>query len=262
MSLEEVCDAIIQLLPSSENNLGFVSPTHFVVHMISIVEELRKRGSNPTIVYNTNGYELPETIRSLEGLVDVWLPDFKYSDDDLAEALSQAPDYSQYALRSIKEMVHQAGTTLHTDDLGIARRGIIIRHLVLPGFADKSIGVLRLISENLSPNLHISLMSQYYPPDNPAFAHSVTGKEEKNRRFETATKEQNQSLTRTFPDKVGSVAAKIADHRSLTRTITREEYETVVDSFHAFDFSRGWVQDFESQRTYRPDFSKGNPFER
>ena len=70
-SLDEVCDAIIELLPLSENNLGFVSPTHFVLQMISIVEELRLRGFYPTIVYNTNGYELPETIRSLEGLVDV-----------------------------------------------------------------------------------------------------------------------------------------------------------------------------------------------
>ena len=130
------------------------------------MNELKKRGHNPTIVYNTNGYELPETIRSLDGIVDVWLPDFKYSDDDLASELSGASEYSKYALSSLKEMVHQVGTTLHTDDRGIARRGIIIRHLVLPGFVDNSIGVLRLIAEDLSPNLHISLMSQYYPPDN------------------------------------------------------------------------------------------------
>jgi putative pyruvate formate lyase activating enzyme len=255
MSLEEVCDTIIELLPFSENNLGFVSPTHFVVQMISIVEELKKRGSNPTIVYNTNGYGLPETIRSLEGIVDVWLPDFKYSDDDLAVALSQAPDYSQYALRSIKEMVHQAGTTLHTDDQGIARRGIIIRHLVLPGFVDNSIGVLRLISENLSPNLHISLMSQYYPPDNPAFAHPGTGNGEKNRRSQIA------NLSLQLNSRLNS-AHEVSGRKSLSRPITREEYETVVDSFHAFGFSRGWFQDFESHRNYRPDFSKGNPFER
>ena len=165
MSLDEVCEAIIELLPHSENNLGFVSPSHFVLQMVSIVEELRRRGHHPTIIYNTNGYDLPETIRSLEGIVDVWLPDFKYSDDSLARELSQAPDYSRFALESLKAMVHQAGTTLHTDDRGIARRGIIIRHLVLPGFAENSIGVLKLIAEHISPNLHISLMSQYYPPE-------------------------------------------------------------------------------------------------
>ena len=165
MTAGEVCDEIIRLLPLSENNLGFVSPTHFVPQMVSIVEELRRRGHNPTIIYNTNGYELASTLRLLDGIVDVWLPDFKYSDDVLALGLSGAPGYSEYALAALKEMVHQAGTTLHTDDRGIARRGIIIRHLVLPGFVENSLGVLKLIAEQISPNLNISLMSQYYPPD-------------------------------------------------------------------------------------------------
>ena len=163
MTVNEVCDAIIELLPMSEGNLGFVSPSHFVPQMVSIIEELWRRGHHPTIVYNTNGYDLPETIMSLEGFVDVWLPDFKYSDDNLAVELSEAPGYSAYALAALKAMVHQVGTTLQTDDRGIARRGIIVRHLVLPGFVQNSIGVLKLISEELSPNLHISLMSQYYP---------------------------------------------------------------------------------------------------
>ena len=187
MNLDEVCDAIIELLPQSENNLGFVSTSHCVLQMVSIVKELRRRGHHPTIIYNTNGYDLPETIRSLEGIVDVWLPDFKYSDDTLARELSQAPDYSRFALESLKAMVHQAGTTLHTDDRGIAWRGIIIRHLVLPGFTENSIGALKLISKELSPNLHISLMSQYYPPENIQLD---------NRKYETSTHEQDQSRTR------------------------------------------------------------------
>ena len=145
-----------------------------------------RRGHHPTIIYNTNGYDLPETIRSLEGIVDVWLPDFKYSDDNLARELSQAPDYSRFALESLKAMVHQAGTTLHTDDRGIARRGIILRHLVLPGFVENSTGVLKLIAEHISPNLHISLMSQYYPPEIIQL---------ENRKFETAT----QMLSRINP---------------------------------------------------------------
>jgi len=254
MSLDEICDAIIELLPLSENNLGFVSPTHFVLQMISIVEELRKRGFYPTIVYNTNGYELPETIRSLEGIVDVWLPDFKYSDDDLAVALSEAPHYSQFALKALKEMVHQVGTTLHTDDVGIARRGIIIRHLVLPGFAKNSTDVLNLIAEHLSPNLHLSLMSQYYPPDNPALTFSGPGVKERIHKFETATKKQDQSRTRR-------VGTQIANHKFLHSPISREEYETVVRTFHALGFTRGWLQEYESHRTYRPDFSKQHPFE-
>ena len=237
MSLDEVCDAIIGLLPQSENNLGFVSPSHFVLQMIMIVEELRKRGYFPTVIYNTNGYDLPETIRSLEGIVDVWLPDFKYSDDDLAVALSDTPHYSHFALKALKEMVHQVGTTLHTDESGIARRGIIIRHLVLPGFVENSLGVLRLIAEYLSPNLHISLMSQYYPSDRPSPAHPVIGGGEKPQE------------------------PQIANCQSLNRTISRLEYEPVIDRFHSLGFTHGWLQEFDSHQIYRPDFSKDQPFE-
>ncbi len=229
MTLEDVCDAIIELLPLSEGNLGFVSPSHFVPQMVSIVEELRKRGHRPTIVYNTNGYDLPETIRSLEGIVDVWLPDFKYSDDNLAIELSEAPGYSANATAALKAMVHQVGTTLQTDDRGIARRGIIVRHLVLPGLVQNSIGVLNLISEELSPNLHISLMSQYYPPEYLRF---------------------NLSIRKS----------QIANRKSLLRTITHAEYHEVLDAFHNFGFSRGWLQDYDSHLTYRPDFSNKEPF--
>lgn len=258
MSLDEVCNAIIDLLPHSENNLGFVSPTHFVLQMISIVEELRKRGHFPTIIYNTNGYDLPETIRLLEGIVDVWLPDFKYSDNNLAIDLSQAPDYSRYALTSLKEMMHQAGTSLHTDDRNIARRGISIRHLVLPGFTGNSIGVLRLIAEHLSSNLYVSLMSQYYPPDrlmNSKFEPATKGKS----RIRSVGK-QDQSRTHTCPDVVVSVGTQIANRKSLHRPLTRKEYEYVVDEFHALGFTRGWLQEYESHRTYRPNFSKDQPF--
>lgn len=250
MSLDEVCDAIADLLPLSENNLGFVSPTHFLLQMVSIVKELRSRGLSPTIVYNTNGYELPETIRSLEGIVDVWLPDFKYSDDALAESLSLAPDYSLYALRSVKEMMRQVGTTLHTDDRGIARRGIIIRHLVLPGFVDNSIGVLRLISENLSPNLHISLMSQYYPPDNPAFIYLKS-------KFSHDESQEGYPLLR-----VRNRTSDIEHGESLYRTVTRKEYKAVIGSFYSLGFTHGWLQDPISHKNYRPDFSKDNPFGR
>ena len=228
MTPGEVCDEIIRLLPLSENNLGFVSPTHFVPQMVSIVEELRQRGHNPTIIYNTNGYELASTLRTLEAIVDVWLPDFKYSDDALALELSSAPRYSEYAMAALKEMVHQVGTTLHTDDRGIARRGIIIRHLVLPGLVENSVGVLKLIAEQLSHNLHISLMSQYDPPD------------------------RILELNRN---------SQIPNRKSLHRPITRHEYETTIEAFHALGFTRGWLQEYESHRNYRPDFSRDHPFE-
>jgi putative pyruvate formate lyase activating enzyme len=237
MTLDEVCDAIIELLPMSEGNLGFVSPSHFVPQMVSIIEELWKRGHHPTIVYNTNGYDLPETIMSLEGFVDVWLPDFKYSDDNLAVELSEATGYRAYALAALKAMTYQVGVTLQTDENGIARRGIVVRHLVLPGLVQNSIGVLKLISEELSPNLHISLMSQYYPTEN-------------NMRF------TNPDLHFKFPNP----KSQIANRKSLLRPITRLEYETVLDAFHSLGFSRGWLQEYNSHFTYRPHFSREDPF--
>jgi putative pyruvate formate lyase activating enzyme len=246
MSLDEVCDAIIELLPLSENNLGFVSPTHFTLQMVSIVEELRRRGYNPTIFYNTNGYDLPETLRTLEGIVDVWLPDLKYSNDRLAEELSQAPHYSEYALAALKEMVRQVGTTLHTDDRGIARRGIIIRHLVLPGQVGNSIGVLELIADNFSPNLHLSLMSQYYPPDNLL---------SQNRTSHIA------NLNLQHGSRLNPVH-EMSGRKFLHRIVTRQEYKAVIDSFHDLGFIHGWLQDYQSHQDYRPDFSKEHPFER
>jgi putative pyruvate formate lyase activating enzyme len=232
MTLDEVCDAIIELLPMSEGNLGFVSPSHFVPQMVRIIEEMWRRGHHPTIVYNTNGYDLEETIRSLESFVDVWLPDFKYSDDNLAVELSEAPGYSAYALAALKAMAHQVGVTLQTDDQGIARRGIIVRHLFLPGMVQNCIGVFKLISEELSPNLHISLMSQYYPPTDYS-------------RFKLFANRKSQ----------------IANRKSLLLPITHQEYEAVLDSFHSLGFSHGWLQDYKSHLSYRPDFSKENPFE-
>jgi len=246
MTLGEVCNTIIELLPLSENSLGFVSPTHFVSQMAMIVEELRRRGHNPTIVYNTNGYDLPETLRTLEDIVDVWLPDFKYSDVSLAEDLSQAPGYSKYALAALKEMVHQVGTSLHTDDRGIARRGIIIRHLVLPGFMENSIGVLKCIAEELSPNLHLSLMSQYYPTEKLLGLPSLNS-------GGAVRKNEEGGLTSTSSEPLVM--------RSLDRTVTHEEYKLIFEKFSSFGFTNGWLQDFESNLSYRPDFSDENPFE-
>lgn len=269
MTLDKVCDAIIELLPLSENNLGFVSPTHFVPQMLSIVQELKRRGYQPTIVYNSNGYELPEIIKSLEDIVDVWLPDFKYSDDNLALELSDAPDYSRHALAAIKAMMHQTGVTLQTDDRGIARRGLIIRHLVLPGFVENSIGVLKLIAEDLSPNLHISLMSQYYPPDkllniSPPKLGGVRRLQSPGGGMSTMNLEPatlNFESPSTEPFSLSQISLKPWNIETLKHPITSSEYNFVISAFRSFGFSHGWLQDFDSHLSYRPDFSKENPFE-
>jgi len=164
MTLETAVNKIIDILDKGIPALGFVSPSHQIPQMLSIIEELNKRSYKPIIVYNSNGYDKAESLRELEGIVDVYLPDFKYSDSVLSKELSDAPDYPATALKAIKEMYRQKGSLLITNDSGYAESGLIIRHLILPGIAQNSIRLFKTISEELSPKVHISLMSQYYPP--------------------------------------------------------------------------------------------------
>lgn len=164
-SCQQAATRIARFLCNGEgiNTVGFVSPTHQVFQMKTIIDLLRKRGYNPTIIYNTNAYDDPETLRELEGYVDIYLPDYKYSDPELAVRLSSAPDYPDKALAAIKEMYYQKGSRLVLNDEGIAESGLIIRHLVLPNHVENSINALKNIAYDISPNIHISLMSQYYP---------------------------------------------------------------------------------------------------
>lgn len=164
MTLESAVNKIAVILDKGIPSLGFVSPTHQIPQMLSIIEELKRRGYSPVIVYNSNGYDKAEILKELEGIVDVYLPDFKYSDPVMSKELSDAPDYPRTALAAIREMYRQKGSLLITNDSGYLESGLIIRHLVLPGLAQNSIRLLNAIAEELSPKVHISLMSQYYPP--------------------------------------------------------------------------------------------------
>ncbi len=163
MDLTSVLDEIEVLLNQGVSTVGFVSPSHVVPQVKAIIEGLHSRGHNPVFVYNTNGYDKAETIRSLDGIIDIYLPDFKYISPLIAASYSDAYDYPEFALKSIKEMYFQKGSTLRTDDGGKALNGLLIRHLVLPGHASESKLVLKMIAEKLSTGINISLMSQYHP---------------------------------------------------------------------------------------------------
>jgi putative pyruvate formate lyase activating enzyme len=162
MKLEEVIGQVTAILDSGINRVGFVSPSHFIPQVKIIIQCIHSLGYKPVWVFNTNGYDKVSTLRSLEGLIDVYLPDLKYMERGLAGEYSDAPDYPEVATAALKEMFRQKGATLHFGDDGTATSGIIIRHLVLPGHKENSTKVLNFIEE-LSPNLYISLMSQYYP---------------------------------------------------------------------------------------------------
>ncbi|NJO70157.1 MAG: hypothetical protein HC830_13525 [Bacteroidetes bacterium] len=145
--------------------VGFVSPSHFIPHVKAIINALRNEGLNPTFVYNSNGYDKVESLKSLETYIDVYLPDFKYMEPDLSLAFSQARNYPETAGAAIKEMHRQKGSSLRLNDAGLAESGLIIRHLVLPNAVENSVKVLQYLAEEISERLHISLMSQYFPTD-------------------------------------------------------------------------------------------------
>jgi len=162
-SLAQATEAIVAILATGVDRLGFVSPSHMVPQMVAIVKEVHRRDFHPVIVYNSNGYDRVATLQSLEEWVDVYLPDYKYSDPVLAAKLSGAPDYPEVAAAALVEMYRQKGNVLHLDDQGMAERGLIVRHLVLPGAVANSLRVLRFLADELSPRLTLSLMSQYQP---------------------------------------------------------------------------------------------------
>ena len=163
MDLDTIIRQIGYVLNMGMNIVGFVSPTHFTPHVKVIIKAMHEKGMKPTIVYNSNGYDKVDTLKSLEGMVDVYLPDFKYMDPGLAREYSGSGNYPEVALDALREMYRQKGSTLVVDNEGYAMTGIVIRHLVLPGHKENSIQVLKTIASEVSNNLHISLMSQYHP---------------------------------------------------------------------------------------------------
>lgn len=164
-NLEQVVDDIISILDTGIGNVGFVSPTHYLPQMKAIIASLNERGRFPVIVYNTNAYDRVEELQKLKGLVDVYLPDFKYMDRTISKLFSDAGNYPEVALKAIDEMYKQVGEQLVLDNNGKAKSGLVIRHLVLPGHIENSKRVLSAIFDKWSNNIAISLMSQYYPVD-------------------------------------------------------------------------------------------------
>lgn len=154
----ELRAAFERLIDEGVQNINLVTPTHFLPDILPALEPKLP----VPIVYNCGGYESVETLRQLEGKIDIYLPDFKYSDNLLAMKLSSAPDYFETAAAAILEMYRQVGKPVIEDEQ--LRRGVLVRHLVLPGFVDNSLGVLDWIAEHFkSGDILFSLMSQYVP---------------------------------------------------------------------------------------------------
>ncbi|MBI4379006.1 MAG: radical SAM protein [Nitrospinae bacterium] len=162
ISFESLAEIMIELQSKGCHNINLVSPSHFTAQIVKTVEIAAQRGLKIPLVYNTNGYDSLETLKPLDGIIDIYLPDIKYSDDMRSFECSGAKDYVKHSRASILEMKRQAGN-LEVDDNGIAIKGLIIRHLVLPNGLAGSKESLNFISENIGRETFLSLMWQYFP---------------------------------------------------------------------------------------------------
>lgn len=162
VTIEELANIFLKLQQEGANNINLVTPTMYAYQIIEAIKLARMKVLNLPIIYNSNGYENVETLRDLRGYVDVYLPDLKYYADELAIKYSKAPNYFKIATKAILEMINQVGLP-EFDENGMIKKGVIIRHLVLPGHIQNSKHILKWLKENVEGNAYVSVMAQYFP---------------------------------------------------------------------------------------------------
>lgn len=162
ITIEELADIFIFQQEKGVENINLVTPTSYVPQIIEALKIARNKGLKIPIIYNTNGYENVETLKLLEGYIDVYLPDFKYAIDDIGKKYSKIDNYFEITTNAIKEMIRQVGVPKF-NSRGIIKKGVIVRHLVLPNNIGNSKKVLKWIKENLPEDIYISIMAQYFP---------------------------------------------------------------------------------------------------
>lgn len=162
ISISHLADIFLSQQERGANNINLVTPTMYVPHIISAIKIARSKGLSIPIIYNSSGYESIDTIKSLSGYIDVYLPDFKYYFSDIAKKYSNVENYFEIASSAILEMYKQVGDPVF-DSNGIIKRGMIIRHMILPNNVENSKMVLKWINDNLSNKVYISVMAQYFP---------------------------------------------------------------------------------------------------
>ena len=177
ITVGRLAEIFLELQSEHAHNINLVTPTHFAPQIIKALDIARGQGLVIPVVYNCGGYESVETVRSLEGYVDVWMPDFKYKSAELSARYSHAPDYFERASATLAEMVRQTQGQFEFDEHGMMRRGVLVRHLILPGQTADSKRVLRYLHETYGDSIYISIMSQFTPVGD------LTAYEELNRRL-------------------------------------------------------------------------------
>ena len=213
---ERLAEMMLELQARGCHNINFVSPTHFVPQMARSILIAARQGLTLPIVYNTNAYDSVQVLRLLEGIVQIYLPDLKYAENDAGYRYSKVPNYTEHARRAIAEMFRQTGDRLEYQEDGLLKRGLIIRLLVLPNDIAGVRQSLEWIRNELSPRLAISLMAQYY----------ATHQAATNNRFVL-----------------------------LSRRITETEWFRAVSALADLEMEEGWMQEYDgSAFYYRPNF--------
>ena len=161
---ERFIEILFELKDKGAQNINLVTPTHFIPQIIRALDFAKKRGLDLPIVYNTSGYEKKESIKLLDGYIDVYLPDFKYYDESISIRYSNSPNYRDYAKKSIEEMVKQVGEPKFNEK-GYMTKGVIVRHLVLPGLNEDSKKIIEYLHKEYGEEIYLSIMSQYTPLD-------------------------------------------------------------------------------------------------
>ncbi len=162
ITIQELAEIFLSQQEKKVENINLVTPTMYVYQIIEAIKIARKNGLNIPIVYNSNGYENVKTIKALKGYIDIYLPDLKYSNNEVAYKYSNIKDYFENATLAIQEMYNQVGKPV-IDDNGIMKKGLMIRHLILPNQIQNSKDVLKWVSENMDNNIYVSVMAQYFP---------------------------------------------------------------------------------------------------
>jgi putative pyruvate formate lyase activating enzyme len=214
---ERLAEMMLELQSRGCHNINFVSPTHFVPQMARSILIAARSGLRLPIVYNTNAYDSVEVLKLLEGIVDVYLPDLKYADDEAGYLYSKVRSYRDYSRLALKEMFRQVGDELLFDEKGLLKRGLVVRLLVLPNDIARIQESIEWIHDELSPGVAISLMAQYYP----------TNQASTNKRYVL-----------------------------LSRRIRESEWIKATTAVEQFGIREGWTQEFDGAAYYyRPDFT-------
>lgn len=162
ISIEELATIMLKQQKIGAENINLVTPTMYAYHIIEAIKIARKQGLSVPIIYNSNGYESIETLKALEGYIDVYLPDLKYYSDEIAIKYAKAPHYFETATKAIKEMIRQVGSP-EFDEQGMIKKGVMIRHLVLPNHIQNTKNILKWIKQNIPEEIYINVMAQYFP---------------------------------------------------------------------------------------------------